>query len=118
MDEHELRELVDEVRIGRLSRRHFVKGMVGLGLTAPLAAQLLASSGLAQPRPAGPGPGRRGGGGPLRLLYWQAPTILNPHLSVGVKDLAGSRIFYEPLRSEERRVGKEWRMPDKRYECE
>jgi len=71
--------------------------MVGLGLTAPLAAQLLASSGLAQPRPAGPGPGRRGGGGPLRLLYWQAPTILNPHLSVGVKDFAGSRIFYEPL---------------------
>jgi peptide/nickel transport system substrate-binding protein len=97
MDEHELRELIDEVRIGRLSRRHFVRGMVGLGLTAPLAAQLLASSGLAQPRPAGPGPGKRGGGGPLRLLYWQAPTILNPHLSVGVKDFAGSRIFYEPL---------------------
>jgi peptide/nickel transport system substrate-binding protein len=97
MDERELRELIDEVRVGRLSRRHFVRGMVGLGLTAPIAAQLLPSSGLAQSKPAGPVPVKRGGGGPLRLLYWQAPTILNPHLSVGVKDLAGSRIFYEPL---------------------
>jgi peptide/nickel transport system substrate-binding protein len=31
------------------------------------------------------------------LLYWQAPTILNPHLAVGVKDVTGSRIFCEPL---------------------
>ncbi len=97
MDELALRELIGEVRIGRLSRRHFVQGLAALGLTAPLAAQLLASSGLAQPKPAGPAPAKRGGGGPLRLLYWQAPTVLNPHLSVGVKDLAGSRIFYEPL---------------------
>src|SRR6266851_8625877 len=97
MDELALRELIGEVRIGRLSRRHFVQGLAGLGLTAPVAAQLLASSGLAQPKPAGPVTAKRGGGGPLRLLYWQAPTVLNPHLSVGVKDLAGSRIFYEPL---------------------
>ncbi len=41
MDEHALRELIDEVKAGRLSRRHFVRTMVGLGLTAPLAAQML-----------------------------------------------------------------------------
>ena len=35
----------------------------------------------------------------LRLLYWQAPTIINPHLSVGTKDLSASRIVYEPLAS-------------------
>jgi peptide/nickel transport system substrate-binding protein len=41
----------------------------------------------------------RGQGGTLRLLYWQAPTMLNPHLSVGTKDLSASRITYEPLAS-------------------
>ena len=35
----------------------------------------------------------------LRLLYWQAPTIVNPHLSIGTKDLSASRIVYEPLAS-------------------
>lgn len=39
----------------------------------------------------------RGQGGTLTLLYFQAPTIVNPHLSVGDKDLAASRITYEPL---------------------
>jgi peptide/nickel transport system substrate-binding protein len=38
-------------------------------------------------------------GGTLRLFYWQAPTILNPHLSSGTKDLSASRITYEPLAS-------------------
>jgi peptide/nickel transport system substrate-binding protein len=47
----------------------------------------------------GPAPAvaERGRGGTLRLLFWQAPTIINPHLSVGTKDLAASRIVYEPL---------------------
>ncbi|MHC5858466.1 peptide ABC transporter substrate-binding protein [Nostoc sp.] len=35
----------------------------------------------------------------LRLLYWQAPTILNPHLAQGSKDFEASRITYEPLAS-------------------
>ena len=35
----------------------------------------------------------------LKLLYWQAPTILNPHLSNGSKDLEASRITLEPLAS-------------------
>ena len=35
----------------------------------------------------------------LRLLYWQAPTILNPHLSTGVKDSEASRLTLEPLAS-------------------
>jgi peptide/nickel transport system substrate-binding protein len=33
----------------------------------------------------------------LRLLYWQAPSTVNPHLSTGTKDLSASRIVYEPL---------------------
>ncbi len=35
----------------------------------------------------------------LRMLYWQAPTLLNPHLSTGTKDFEASRIVYEPLAS-------------------
>ena len=35
----------------------------------------------------------------LKLLYWQAPTILNPHLSTGFKDSEASRITLEPLAS-------------------
>ncbi len=35
----------------------------------------------------------------LRLFFWQAPTIINPHLSAGTKDLSASRISYEPLAS-------------------
>ncbi|HEX5503345.1 MAG TPA: peptide ABC transporter substrate-binding protein [Thermomicrobiales bacterium] len=45
----------------------------------------------------GPGPVRRGGGGTLKILYWQAPTILNPHLAQGTKDFDASRPVYEPL---------------------
>jgi peptide/nickel transport system substrate-binding protein len=100
MDDHDIRELIGEVRRGRLSRRHFVQTMVGLGLTAPFAARLLAHAGVAQAQTravAGFTPTRRGGGGQLKVLWWQAPTLLNPHFAVGTKDQDGSRIFYEPL---------------------
>ena len=98
MSEQALRGLLNEVKAGRLSRRAFVQTMVGLGLTAPLAAQMLASAGIAQaqPKPMA-GPTKRGGGGMLKVLWWQSPTLLNPHFAVGTKDQDGSRIFYEPL---------------------
>ena len=41
----------------------------------------------------------RGQGGALTLLYFQAPTVVNPHLSPGTKDLSATRITYEPLAS-------------------
>ena len=47
----------------------------------------------------GPAAAERGQGGTLKLFYWQAPTIVNPHLSPGTKDLSASRIVYEPLAS-------------------
>ncbi len=99
MDEHRLRELTREVEAGRLSRRRFVQTMVGLGLTAPMAAQMLGGTGAAHAQAKGPvfTPTRRGGGGALRTLWWQAPTLLNPHFATGTKDVDASRIFYEPL---------------------
>ncbi len=101
MDERDLRQLIGRVKDGRLTRRQFTRMMVGAGLTAPLAAQMLDASGVAreaaaQGRPAFT-PARRGGGGELKGLWWQAVSILNPHLAIGVKDYDGSRIFYEPL---------------------
>ena len=39
----------------------------------------------------------RGGQGKATLLYWQAPTILNPHLAQGTKDNHASRVCLEPL---------------------
>jgi peptide/nickel transport system substrate-binding protein len=98
MKERELRGLIAAVKAGRVSRRAFVRRMIALGLTAPFATQLLAQTGLAQaPSQAEYKPTKAGGGGALKMLFWQAPTLLNPHFAVGTKDQEGSRIFYEPL---------------------
>ena len=51
MDERELRGWVGRVKDGTLSRRAFTRMMVGLGLTAPMAAQMLASGASPTPRP-------------------------------------------------------------------
>jgi peptide/nickel transport system substrate-binding protein len=99
MEERELRALVDQVKTGALSRRRFVQ-MVGLGLTAPLAAQMLASAGVAHAQTRWTfNPTKRGGGGLVKALWWQAPTLLNPHFANGTKDQDACRIFYEPLAS-------------------
>jgi peptide/nickel transport system substrate-binding protein len=100
MGEAELRRLIAQVKAGTLSRRTFVGRMIALGLTAPLATQMLASAGVARAEtPSDYKPTKRGGGGPLKLLWWQGATLLNPHFAVGTKDQEGSRIFYEPLAS-------------------
>src|SRR6266850_2112600 len=100
MDERQLRNVLDDVRAGRLSRRAFLESMLGFGLTAPLVAQMFAAVDVAsaQPKPAF-SPSKRGGGGLLKTLWWQAPTLLNPHFATGTKDQDACRIFYEPLAS-------------------
>ncbi len=98
MNERELRNLIVDVKTGRLSRRAFVQRMIAVGLTAPMAGMMLSHSGVAMAETAMPyKPTKAGGGGPLKLLFWQAVTLLNPHFAVGTKDQEGSRIFYEPL---------------------
>jgi peptide/nickel transport system substrate-binding protein len=79
-----------------------MRTMLGLGLVGPFVAHGLATE---APAPEAGGhvtpstftPTRRGGGGKLRLLWWQAPTILNAHLSNGLKDIDAARVVYEPL---------------------
>ena len=100
MQEKQLRQLIEQVRSGAMPRRRFIDRMIGLGLTAPLAAQMLLHSGIASAQAAPVyKPTKRGGGGPLKVLWWQGTTLLNPHFAVGTKDQEGSRIFYEPLAS-------------------
>jgi peptide/nickel transport system substrate-binding protein len=98
MDEQALRHLITKVKSGKLSRRDFLNKMAVLGLTPPMASQLLAYCGVAMAQTAFEyKPTKRGGGGALRMLWWQSATLLNPHFAVGTKDQEGSRIFYEPL---------------------
>ena len=98
INEQQLRQQIEEVRTGRRSRRAFLREMIGLGLGAPFVAQMLAHGGVAMAATnLNYAPTKAGGGGTLKLLWWEGPTLLNPHFAVGTKDQDGSRIFYEPL---------------------
>jgi peptide/nickel transport system substrate-binding protein len=82
--------------------------------TAPAAATTAPAAAKPTTAPAAPAPtiaptagtnaaagnfpvGQRGQGGTLRMLFWQAPTILNTHLSQGTKDYLAGRLILEPL---------------------
>jgi peptide/nickel transport system substrate-binding protein len=80
---------------GRVTRRQALGRLAALGLSA---AALGATAGRGGARRAlAAAPARRGASGTLKLLYWQAPTILNAHLAVGVKDFQAARLCTEPL---------------------
>lgn len=46
---------------------------------------------------AGPALAERGSDGELRVLYWQAASVLNPYLSTGAKDVDPASMILEPL---------------------
>ena len=98
MNENEIRGFIAEVKQGTLSRRLFIQKMAAIGIAAPAASQILLWNDVAmadatlQYKPT-----TAGGGGPLKILLWQAPTLLNPHFALGTKDQIASRIFFEPL---------------------
>ena len=102
----------------RVSRRHMLRA--GLALAAlPLAAACGSQQAAPAPttaakteakpaetKPAAGAPAATtapaaktsgGASGTLKMLLWQAPTILNPHLSQGTKDYIAARICCEPL---------------------
>ena len=67
--------------------------------TAPQTAATTAA-GTAAPAAATTAPAAGGGGtkgGTLKSLFWQAPTILNPHQSQGTKDYEAGGPMMEPL---------------------
>ncbi|RYE33880.1 MAG: peptide ABC transporter substrate-binding protein [Hyphomicrobiales bacterium] len=90
--------MVQNLKEGGLSRRSFIQRMAALGITAPIATQILAWNDVAMANATlDYKPTKAGGGGPLKMLLWQAPTLLNPHFASGTKDQIASRVFYEPL---------------------
>jgi peptide/nickel transport system substrate-binding protein len=111
-----LRALFDDYKAGRVTRRQFTEraAMSALGIGG---AAFLANAGGASAKPLGgfafaqnatpaAGGGRpevgtenqeRGSGGDLRLIQWQAPSLLSPHVAVGVKDFLAACIVVEPL---------------------
>jgi peptide/nickel transport system substrate-binding protein len=76
----------------------FIIGVFLGGLTA-CANQAQPAAPTLAPTPTPVVPTGRGAGDTLRILFWQAPTILNPHLASSQKDWAPARITYEPLAS-------------------
>ena len=99
--EQQLRDLIEDVRSGALPRRGFIQQLVAAGVAAPTAAMLLMHAGVAGAQDTSKTykPTKRGGGGVLKVLWHQGPTLLQPHFAGGTKDQEGSRIFYEPLAS-------------------
>jgi peptide/nickel transport system substrate-binding protein len=100
VDDSAIGGLQQQLVRGEITRRQATRRLLNLGLTLPMAHVLLAgvagsaAQGSAAPRYL---PTRRGGGGALRMLFWQAPTTLNPHFATGAKDSEASRVFYEGL---------------------
>ena len=108
--------LFDEFKVGGITRRQFLEraGILGVGLPT---AMFLANSVRVAGAPAGPRAGSasvaqdgaaarpaagmegrtRGEGGELKLLLWQAPTTMNPHISSGTKDFYAAQIVLEPM---------------------
>ncbi|MFN8483526.1 MAG: hypothetical protein U0768_10840 [Anaerolineae bacterium] len=64
--------------------------------TAAAAAKAAAPTAAAAGAASTAGQGR-GKGDTLKILYWQAPTILNSHLAVGTKDFHAASVVLEPL---------------------
>ena len=71
MRDTEIRNLAEQVKSGRLPRRHFIQRMAALGLSAPLAGMLLTHHGVAFAQPSVQyRPKKAGTGGPLKILQW------------------------------------------------
>ena len=93
---------------GKLQRKvTFVKRVVAYGLPILVGAGYYLDEGV-QPvlvgegngsagRPTGGDSRSAGRGDSATLLYWQAPTILNPYLSSGTKDAEAASLVIEPL---------------------
>jgi peptide/nickel transport system substrate-binding protein len=109
-----LSALHHELRSGTITRREFTLRALALGVGMPIISFILRAEsasaqvgkhigwGVAAQAAAGPPAegmdGRtRGEGGELRLIQWQAPSMLSPHVSTGEKDYLAAQLIVEPL---------------------
>jgi peptide/nickel transport system substrate-binding protein len=105
-----------ELRAGRIGRREFLARATALGVGLPVALFVVqatpvagAAQGSATPAAAasrrsgrpttGTATQRRGQGGELKILEWQAPTSLSVHAASGGADIAAASLVTEPLLS-------------------
>ncbi len=114
-----LAALHQELRSGKITRREFTLRALTLGVGMPIISFILRAEtatattasgtatrhvgwGVAAQATSGPPTegmdGRtRGEGGELRLIQWQAPSMLSPHVSTGEKDFLAAQLIVEPL---------------------
>jgi peptide/nickel transport system substrate-binding protein len=114
-----LAALHKELRSGKITRREFTLRALALGVGMPIISFILRAEtasattagatvgrhvgwGVAAQAASGPPAegmdGRkRGEGGELKLIQWQAPSMLSPHVSTGEKDYLAAQLIVEPL---------------------
>ena len=114
-----LAALHEALRSGSITRREFTLRALALGVAMPVISFVLraetvrgavadgstvrhAGWGVAAQAAAGrPTAGmdgrKRGEGGELKLIQWQAPSMLSPHVSTGTKDYLAAELIIEPL---------------------
>lgn len=109
-----LSTLLRDAQAGKIDRRRFAQRAAALGMAPSVLLFALQQGGIAAAAPAaGSSAGQvpatagmptagtdgqeRGAGGELRLLQWQAPTLLGMHTANGGKDNLGATFVSEPL---------------------
>jgi peptide/nickel transport system substrate-binding protein len=107
------------LQTGQLSRREFTMRALALGVGMPIISLILraetasatganatgahglgfgvAAQGVAGPPAEGMDGRTRGEGGELKLIQWQAASMLSPHVSTGEKDYLAAQLIVEPL---------------------
>jgi len=107
-----IRGLFQSLKAGHISRRQFIERstLAGVGASAAVFLANTAQAGAQEASPdasaaagsaerpsAGTEGQTRGEGGTLRILQWQAPSLLSPLNASGVKDYLASVLVLEPL---------------------
>ena len=114
-----LAALHQALRAGTLTRREFTLRALALGVGMPIISFILraetasattagaqtvrqigwgvAAQGAAGPPAEGMDGRTRGEGGELKLIQWQAPSLLSPHVATGDKDNLAAQPILEPL---------------------
>ena len=95
-------DLFQQLQSGGISRRDFLQASLAGGMALPVALHAVAVTGQT-PVPAADRPmvgvegKERGSAGELRLIQWQAPTLLATHSAQGGKDNLAAALIMEPL---------------------
>jgi peptide/nickel transport system substrate-binding protein len=109
-----LASLHQALRAGEISRREFTLRALAVGASMTVVSFILraetvratpgrhvgwgvAAQGVSGPPAEGMDGLERGAGGELKLIQWQAPSMLSPHVSTGTKDYLAACLILEPM---------------------